>query len=209
MLTHRLYHNFLLAELHSTKRISLHLFRWSTPQVFLAVLRFYVIIIFIMANCCSKSPCSVSDGVTTPPIGCTNEVQLEDIRLMLADAEPTDTAITTEDFWFSDEDLMDAMRRAIEAFNAYPPQTITADYSSMGTSYMFKVGACWQALLSKRLFLERKYVKSNAGGVSTDIYQPLIEFSKNAANEFKVEFIELVKNYKRAINVSRAWGVVG
>lgn len=158
---------------------------------------------------CPCSPCSKTDGITTPPIPSTNEVQLEDIRLMLADAEPTDTAITTDDFWFSDFDLMDAMRRAVEAFNAYPPQTITVDYRTMGTSYMFKVGACWQALLSKRLWLERKYIKSSAGGVQTDIYQPLIEFSKNAANEFKIEFIEMVKNYKRAANVSRAWGAIG
>ena len=37
----------------------------------------------------------------------------------------------------------------------------------------------------------------------------LIEFSKNAANEFKIEFVEMVKNYKRAANVSRAWGAIG
>lgn len=160
------------------------------------------------SNCCS-SPCSKSDGLTTPSITSTNEVQLEDIRLMLADAEPAETVLTTDDFWFSDFELMDAMRRAVEAFNAYPPQTIRVDYRTMGTSYMFKVGACWQALLSKRLLLERKYVKSSAGGVQTDIYQPLIEFSKNAANEFKIEFIEMVKNYKRAANVSRAWGAIG
>lgn len=161
------------------------------------------------STCGCGSPCSVSDGITTPPIASTNEVQLEDIRLMLADSEPTDTAITTNDFWFSDEELMDAMRRAIEAFNAYPPQTITANYGTMGTPYMYKVGACWQALLSKRLMLERKKVRSSAGGVQTDIYDPLIEYSKNAANEFKMEFIELVKNYKRAANMSRAWGAIG
>lgn len=150
----------------------------------------------------------MSDNIT-PPIEQTNNVQLEDIRLMLADATPTDTAISTNDLWFSDEELMDAMRRAIEAFNAEPPQTIVASYITMGTAYMFKVGTCWQAMLSKRLYLERKRVQTSAGGVSTDVYAPLIESARLAAQEFKLDFKEQVKNYKRSINVSRAWGVIG
>lgn len=146
---------------------------------------------------------------TTPPIEYTNNVQLEDIRLMLLDAVPSDYAIKTNDFYFSDSELMDAMRRAIEAYNAFPPVTIRSGFHGIPDQYTFKVGTAWQACLSKSLYFQRKVVAYQAGSTTVDMYGEAAKAMLSAAQTFKEEFKELAMSIKRQMNMRRACGRIG
>ena len=149
--------------------------------------------------------------IIVPPTDKMSNPQLEDIRLMLADTIPTDYAVVSGDYFFSDKELMDAMRRAVEFYNSQPPQTIKLTLFNVlhSNAYMFKVGACWQACLSKLEYYKRKSITYNSGGVQSNIYLNTIQGLEASKNEFKQEFIGLVRQDKLNKNVYKGFGQVG
>lgn len=152
---------------------------------------------------------STSEANTVQAIDNTNNVQLEDIRLLLLDAVPADYAIKTNDFYFSDSELMDARRRAVEAFNAFPPVTIRAGLQGIPDEYTYKVGTCWQACLSKALYFQRKQVTYQSSSNAVNMYGDAVKAMKEASDMFKAEFKELALSIKRQINMRRACGRIG
>ena len=146
---------------------------------------------------------------TTPPISKTNNVQLEDIRLMLLDQFADNYAIKTGDLYFSDEELMDAMRRAVEAYNALPPTTLRQGLYGIPDQYLFKVGTAWQACLAKALYFQRKRTTYNAGNTTVDMYGSASQAMLDAAQEYKQEFKEIALSLKRQINAVRFYGRIG
>lgn len=147
----------------------------------------------------------------TPPTDKMSNPQLEDIRLMLSDAVPSNYALVTNDYFFSDQELMDAMRRAVEYYNSQPPQTIRLTLFNVlhSNAYMFKVGACWQAMLSKLEYYKRKSLSYNSGGVQTNIYGDTMNGLAQSKEEFKQEFIALVRQDKSNKNMYRGFGQIG
>lgn len=147
--------------------------------------------------------------LTVPLIRDVNNVQLEDIRLMLLDAVPSNYAVVTNDLYFSDSELMDAMRRAVEAFNALPPTTIRCGLCGIPDQYIYKVGTCWQACLTKMLYYQRKVVNYSTGGTQTNMYESQVLALKVMADSFKQEFRELANSLKVQMNARRACGRIG
>ena len=146
---------------------------------------------------------------TRPPVEAVNNTQVEDIRLMLLDALPDTYAIKTNDYYFSDAEIMDAIRRANEVFNALPPAMLRTNYYGIPDPYTLKVGAAWQACLSKCLYFQRKQVKYQAGSTEVDMYGTAAEAMATAAKEYKEQFMQLASSIKRQINTNRFFGRIG
>lgn len=146
---------------------------------------------------------------TTPPIELTNNTQLEDIRLLLLDHTPTNYPIVSDDFYFSDTELMDAIRRANEAFNALPPSTVRVGAYGIPDPYILKIGAAWQACLSKALYFQRQKITYSAGSTQVSMYADAAEAMRIAAEQFRTEFKELALTLKRQFNIRRAHGRIG
>lgn len=147
--------------------------------------------------------------INPKPIEQTNNVQLEDIRLMLLDSKPDDYAVVSDDFFFSDEELMDAMRRADEAYNALPPTSFRTGLYGIPDQYTRKIGTCWQACLSKLMYFMRKKVDYSAGSTTVNKYQAQISSFQLLVNMFKEEFKELALLQKKQLNIRRAYGRIG
>lgn len=145
----------------------------------------------------------------TPPIEITNNTQLEDIRLLLLDHTPTNYPIISDDFYFSDVELMDAMRRANEAYNALPPSTIRCGGYGIPDPYILKIGTAWQACLSKSLYFQRQKITYSAGSTQVSMYADAAEAMRIAAEQFRVEFKELALTLKRQFNIRKAHGRIG
>lgn len=146
---------------------------------------------------------------TTPPIPAVNNTTVDDVRLMILDYLPDNYAIKTGDLYFSDEELMDAMRRAVEAYNALPPVTLRQGLYGIPDQYLFKVGAAWQACLAKALYFQRKRTTYNAGSTSVDMYGSAAQAMLDAAQEYKQEFKEIALSLKRQLNAVRFYGRIG
>lgn len=146
---------------------------------------------------------------TTPPVGNTALTVLEDIRLLVSDSVPDNYSVKTNDFWFSDAELMDAMRRAVEAYNALPPVTLRSGITGIPDPYLLKIGAAWQACLSKALYYKRKQTTYSTGSTQVDMYGKAVEAMTQAAQEFKAEFKELALSIKRQSNIVRFIGKIG
>jgi hypothetical protein len=151
----------------------------------------------------------IKDTPTVPRIEDTNNVQVEDIRLMLLDHVPNDYNVVSGDYYFSDIEIMEARKRAIEAFNALPPRSVNCGLQGIPDNWIMKTGTCWQACLSKSLFFARKAVQYNAGGVAVDMYGNASKVMKEAAAEFKQEFIEAATALKKGTNIRRAFAKIG
>lgn len=148
---------------------------------------------------------------TIPPICLTSDVQVEDIRDMLLDAIPADYVTSLNDFYFSDEEIIDGMKRCLEVFNETPPINIKIGYRIFGQryKYTFKIGTCWQVYKSKYLYFMRKTNPYTAGGVAVDTFGNQAKLCKQIADDFKTEFIPQVMSIKRTINLNNSWGVIG
>lgn len=144
-----------------------------------------------------------------PPVECTNNPQVEDIRIMMMDAAPDNYSVVTNDYFFSDAEIMSAMRRCIEAYNDIPPLSIRLVPGKIYSSYWFKAGTCWQLCLSKLLYYQRKSTDYTTGGVSTNIYKPIIESLLHHRDSFKVEFESLARAQKEYVNIRAGFGPVG
>ena len=154
-------------------------------------------------------PNDVKDLPTRPHIDDTNKTQVEDIRLMLLDHVPSDYAITQNDYYFSDIEIMEGRKRAIEAFNALPPRSVNCGLKGIPDNWIMKTGTCWQVCLAKSMFLARKAVQYNAGGTAVDMYGNAAKILKEAAAEFKQEFIEAATSLKKGTNIRRAFAQIG
>jgi hypothetical protein len=147
------------------------------------------------------------DTVVSVPL--SSNTQVEDIRLMLLDAMPDDYSVKTGDYWFSDSEILDAIRRAVEAYNALPPSTLRSGISGIPDPYLMKVGACWQACLSKALYYKRKQTTYNTGSTQVDMYGGAVNAMMEASQAFKQEFQELALSIKRQSNIRRFFGRIG
>lgn len=158
-----------------------------------------------------KPSCSCPTTCTTPPIELTGAVQVEDIRDMLYDAIPSDCPVALNDFFFSDEEIVDAARRCVEAFNDTEPINIKIGYVAFANNYRetYKLGIAWQAYRTKYLNFIRKSNPYTAGEVAVDTYGNQAKYAKAIADEFKSEFIPKVLKIKRTININNCWGSIG
>lgn len=147
--------------------------------------------------------------VTTPRIVDVANTQVEDLRLMLLDRFPDNYSVKTDDFFFSDIELMEALRRSVQAYNALPPVTIRARYNLVPDEYLLLIGAAWQACLSKLMYYRRKQTTYNSGSTQVDMYGAICSALQDAAQEFKAEFKELGLSIKRQQNIKRYMGRIG
>lgn len=139
-----------------------------------------------------------------PKLDKTSNIQLEDVRRFILD-NATSTNVLGTSFYFSDDEIQDAMLRAVDAFNALPPLSITMSYGNILGNTMWLNGIAYQLYLSKMLQLQRQDVTYSTGGTQVAIVSRQIEHLNNMKETFKREFTELALTQKKSINMHRAF----
>lgn len=140
----------------------------------------------------------------TPDLDKTSNIQIEDVRRFILD-NATSTNVLGTSFYFTDSEIEDAMKRAVDAFNALPPLSITMTYGNILGNTMWLNGIAYQLYLSKMLQLQRKDVVYSTGGTQVAVVAKQIEHLAKMKETFKHEFTELALIQKKSINMHRAF----
>ena len=139
-----------------------------------------------------------------PKVFLTSNIQLEDVRNYLLD-NGTDTNVLGATYYFSDDEIIDAMKRTVDAYNAIPPLSIRMTYGKVYGNTMLLAGIGYQLCLSKMRALSAKDVDYNSGGTSTNLVSKQLQHLAQMKNEFKQEFMELAMAQKKSINIHKAF----
>lgn len=146
----------------------------------------------------------MSKPIVEPKIRETSNIQLEDVRRFILD-NATDTNVLGTTFYFSDEEIIDAAKRAVDAYNAIPPLNITMTYGNIKLNHIFLNGIAWQLCLSKLLQLQRRNVDYNSGGMRLNLVAKQVEALAYMKEDFKREFKESALTQKLNLNITRAF----
>ncbi len=136
----------------------------------------------------------------TPDVFLTSNIQMEDVRRFMLD-NLTDSNVLGTELYFMDEEMKDAMKRAVDEYNAIPPLHITMTYGDLRLNHIFLNGIAYQLCLSKMMQLQRKDVEYSSSTNSVAIVRKQIEHLNLMKNEFKQEFKESTMVQKRSVNI--------
>lgn len=127
--------------------------------------------------------------------------------MMLADMTPEDYSVKSGDYFFSDQEIMEGVRRAVAFYNGRPPRTIqfNAFDISQDAEYMFMTGACWQVCLARLEKYKRKETTYQTGGVSSKPYEGIIKGLADSCQRFRQDFIAMVEEDKASKNMNRGF----
>lgn len=139
-----------------------------------------------------------------PPVELMSNIQLEDVRLFMLD-NLTSTNVLGTNYYFSNDEIMQAMRRAIDAYNAIPPLCVSIQRHGVKLNHIFLNGIAWQLCLSKMMALQRQDVNYNSGGTQIDLVSKQIQHLATMMQNFKQEFEMRVREQKRTVNASNAF----
>ena len=146
-------------------------------------------------------------------------IDFEEVRLFLMDRAVEDNALDLVEHYFSDEEILAAMRRAAQHFNELPPYVTEMRVSKTGTeeeptyTLPYKIyllnGVAYYVYLSKLQKLAKEDLAYQAGGMGVDVIGKRMKHFQNNLAMFKEEFVQGASADKTATNYSLAFGQVG
>lgn len=134
----------------------------------------------------------------------TSNIQLEDIRSFMLD-NLTNTNVLGTDYYFSDDEIMNAIRRTIISYNGLPPVCITMTYGNLKLNDILLYGIAYQLCISKMMALQRRDVDYNSGGSQIRILSKQIQHLGEMMKLFKQEFETRALEQKRNANMLNAF----
>jgi diketogulonate reductase-like aldo/keto reductase len=134
-------------------------------------------------------------------------VTIEAIRNILQDRTPEDNSIEN-DLFFSDEEIVDAMKRTASAYNAMAPLGVdVVNYRALpaGTSVFTDgvIANLYKAAINK---IARNLITWSTGSTNIDIYKSRIDAFKALHQMYEESFRTAGKERKLEINRSLAYG---
>lgn len=134
-------------------------------------------------------------------------VTIEAIRNILQDRAPEDNSIEN-DLFFSDEEIVDAMKRTAAAYNAMAPIGVdTVNYRAMSAeTSVFTDGVIahlYKAAINK---IARNLITWSTGSTNIDIYKTRLDAFKALHQMHEEAFKSAGKERKMEINRSLAYG---
>ena len=135
-------------------------------------------------------------------------IQVEDVRLFIFDRTIEDNMIDL-DLFFSDQEIMDAMRRTAMAYNGIPPYVEQVDPTRLVYGDVFLHGIAYQLCLSKVHQLSRNDIDYSAGGVTTNLIEKQRQYLMELLKFHKQEFDIKAKERQVHRNINNAFGPVG
>lgn len=134
-------------------------------------------------------------------------IKPDDVRSYLLDRSMEDNPLQL-DIVFSDEEIMDAMRRSARSYNSIPPLGVSSANPSRlpDDTNMFLDAITMHLYISRYAKLSRQDVDYSAGNVVANQVRAQLGHMKEMIQAHKVMFEETAKSIKIHINVSNAWG---
>lgn len=136
-------------------------------------------------------------------------ITLEDVRNFVQDRDLNDNELQL-DLTFSDEEIMDAMKRSAREYNSISPfvGNVQADQLCADTN-MFLDAIAYQLYLSRHAKLARNDMDYAAGSITTNIVQKQLAHFKELIPMHQTRFERAVKDHKLYIQINSAWGQIG
>lgn len=128
---------------------------------------------------------------------------VSDIRQALWDVCPEEN-ILLDDLEFSDEEIMNAIRRPVDQWNELPPPMRLATVDNFPYRENWLRAACGILLETAGYRKLRNQLPYNGAGLSVDEHanwKAYVELGKRAATEF----MQWALNHKKCLNVNEAW----
>ena len=138
-------------------------------------------------------------------------LDFDEVRLFIMDRAVEDNAIDLVANYFSDEELLAAMRRTAQHYNELHPQVNTISVTNKALPYRTYLlnGVGYYLYLSKLQKLAKEDLKYQAGGLAVDLVAQRMNHFQNYLKLFKEEFVQGATSDKIATNYKSAYGPVG
>lgn len=133
-----------------------------------------------------------------------------DMRMFTLDTSAQNNLLDLDLTW-SEQEILEAMRRCALMWNGIPPQSVTmrVDPLSLPAEYVFMAGTAYQMYLAKLQQYQRGDLEYAIGGVQTNIFgKRIAHFQQNLAM-LRDEFVQLTSAQKANQNMANAWGAIG
>ena len=138
-------------------------------------------------------------------------IDFEEVRLFVMDRAVEDNVLDLVDNYFSDEEILAAMKRAAQHYNEIPPYV--SDVSVVDSKLPYKIyllnGVAYYLYLSKIQKLAKEDLSYNAGGLGVVVISKRMKHFQSNLQMFKQEFVQGATAEKTAANYSQAFGEVG
>lgn len=134
-------------------------------------------------------------------------VTIQQVRDAILDRTPDDNSIEN-DLFFSDEEIVTAMKQAAAAYNSMPPRGVDVmDYRSMpaGESIFLDgvLAKLYKLAINK---LARNIISWQTGNTTVEIEKARMEAFSTLSKMYEQTFQDSAKERKMEINRSLAWG---
>lgn len=138
-------------------------------------------------------------------------IDFEEIRLFVLDRAVEDNSIDLVANYFSDEELLAAMKRTAQAFNEIQPYVYEIAVKANKLPYKTYLlnGIAYYLYLSKLQKLSKEDLSYNAGGMQVELISRRIKHFQSNLQLFKDDFMQGAQSEKIAQNYNGAWGRVG
>ena len=138
-------------------------------------------------------------------------LDMEEVRLFIMDRAVEDNAIDLVANYFSDEEIVAAMRRTAQHYNELPPYVSSTSVVNNTLPYKIYLlnGVAYYLYLSKLQKLAKEDLKYQAGGLTVDLTGKRMAHFQTYLKAFREEFIQGAQQEKIATNYQSAYGSVG
>lgn len=149
----------------------------------------------------------MSNDTNTLKLKDTSNIQLEDVRAFMLDNLTSSNVLGTS-YYFSNEEIIDAMRRMIIAYNGIPPYSITMTYGDVKLNDIALYGIAYQLCISKLMQLQRRDVTYQTSNSTVQVVAAQIKHLSDMMQLFKQEFETRALQQKRCANMLSAFTTV-
>jgi len=135
-------------------------------------------------------------------------VTTSEVRHYILDRTSADNDLD-QDVAFSDEEILNAMKRAARDFNSLPPPGVfTVNWNRMPLdTNIFLDATAMHLYIAELGKLRRNDIDYNAGGVATNLQAKRIEHFQRMIEEYRKSWTETANNVKRMKNLALAFRV--
>lgn len=136
-------------------------------------------------------------------------LRIADVRAFILDRNVEDNSLEM-DLTFSDEEIIDAFKRAAREYNSIPPFVGSVDPAALpDDTNVFLDATAMQLYISRVSRLQRNDVDYTAGDVTVALEKRQIEHLLKMIQFHRERFVEAAKAQKITRNLRRAYGRVG
>jgi hypothetical protein len=138
-------------------------------------------------------------------------IDVEEVRLFIMDRAVEDNAIDLVANYFSDEEILAAMRRTAQAFNEVQPFVYDIQVKDAKLPYKMYLlsGIGYYVYLSKIQKLAKEDLAYNAGGMQVDLTGKRMQHFQGQVKLMKEDFLQGATAAKVSYNYKGAYGRVG